>query len=70
MHHMLGNHFVQVWVLLCQVSFLMKADIMVDITWDDTSECVLAYVKASPMKGSRCPRGGVNWANSKFLCNN
>ena len=22
------------------------------------------------LKGSRCPRGEVNWANSKFLCNN
>ena len=22
------------------------------------------------VKGSRCPRGGVNWANSKFSCNN
>ena len=21
------------------------------------------------LKGSRCPRGGVNWANYKFLCN-
>ena len=23
-----------------------------------------------PVKGSRCPRGGVNWDNSKFSCNN
>ena len=22
------------------------------------------------MKGSRCPRGGLNWANSNFLYNN
>jgi hypothetical protein len=42
MHHMLGNHLVQVWVLLCQVSFLTEADTTVDITQDDTSECVLA----------------------------
>ena len=26
--------------------------------------------KATLLKGSRCPRGGVNWANSKFFCNN
>ena len=25
---------------------------------------------AGTVKGSRCPRGGVNWANSKFLRNN
>ena len=26
--------------------------------------------KKNNLKGSRCPRGGLNWANSKFFCNN
>ena len=28
------------------------------------------HVVALCVKGSRCPRGGVNWVNSKNLCNN
>lgn len=39
MHHVLGNHLVQVWILLCQVSFLMEADKTVDSTQGYTSEC-------------------------------
>ena len=31
---------------------------------------IYAPVARLEVKGSRCLRGGVNWANSKFLCNN
>ena len=31
----------------------------------------LVRINAMALKGLRCPRdGGVNWANSKILCNN
>ena len=30
----------------------------------------LNCLSSCALKGSRCPRGGVNWANSKFSCNN
>jgi hypothetical protein len=30
----------------------------------------VAEARASAMKGSRCPRGGVNWAFLKINCKN
>jgi len=43
--------------------------------WKDTSllgwyDLLFSRTSYNIMKGSRCPRGGVNWANYKFLCNN
>ena len=35
-----------------------------DLSFDEMDD------EKTALKGSRCPRGGVNWANSKFLCNN
>ena len=42
---------------------LMETDMMLKDFEGNTS-------KTWGVKGSRCPRGGVNWANSKFSCNN
>ena len=47
-----------------------RASVPPNIFARDLHKPSVDYVLATQVKGSRCPRGGVNWANSKFSCNN